>query len=212
VANLTLYGPGFSTYVRTARMTLAEKQVPYDLEEVNFLQGMPKEHLARHPFGKVPSIDDNGFELYETFAICRYVDEKFDGPALQPESVAERAKMTQVINILDNYTYNAFITRTVIQRIVVPMLGGNSDESIIEGAKADADKSLEVLDAIIGDKEFVVGNQLTLADLHFVPIYTYFQLTPEAKPLLETRHNIERWYKGIKDRACVRDLCPPELK
>ena len=209
---LTIYGPAFSTYVRTVRLTLAEKNIPYELEEVNFLQGMPEEHLARHPFGKVPAINDNGLELYETFAICRYIDEKYDGPALQPGDVALRAKMTQIINILDNYTYNALITRTVIPRVVVPMLGGTTDESVITGAKAEVEKALQVLDAIIGDKEYMVGSELSLADLHFVPIYTYFQLTPDAVPLMEERHNIKRWFNSIKERASVKALCPPELK
>ena len=53
-----LYGPAYSTYVRSARMAMEEKGVDYDLVEVDFLQGpMPAEQIERHPFGKVlPSI------------------------------------------------------------------------------------------------------------------------------------------------------------
>lgn len=208
----TIYGPTFSTYVRTVQLTLAEKKLDFTVEDVNFLQGMPPEHFTRHPFGKVPAIDDNGVKLYETFAICRYIDEKYPEPALQPKAVEDRAKMTQVINILDSYTYNALITRTVIPRVVVPMLGGTTDEGVIEGAKADVEKSLSVLDEIIGAKNFIVGDRLSLADLHFVPIYTYYQLTPDANSQMETRHNIKRWFNAIKELDSVKKYCPPELK
>ncbi len=212
MANLTVYGPGFSTQVRTVRLTLAEKEIPYDLVEFNFLEGMPAEHLARQPFGKVPSIDDEGFELYETAAICRYLDEKIEGQKLQPSLVQERAQMTQIINILDNYAYDALITRTVIPRVVVPMMGGESDESVITGAKDDAEKSLTVLDNVIGEKKFLIGDNITLADLHLVPIYTYYQLTPDSIELLETKNNLRRWFDTIKERPSVAELCPPELK
>ena len=77
-----IYGPAYSTYARTVRLALEEKGVDYDLVEVDLLAGATKapEHLARHPFGKVPAFEHDGFELYETDAIMRYVDAAFPGP------------------------------------------------------------------------------------------------------------------------------------
>ncbi|HSR73041.1 MAG TPA: glutathione S-transferase N-terminal domain-containing protein, partial [Kiloniellales bacterium] len=71
-----VYGPGFSTYTRSARLALEEKAVAYHLEEINILEGAGQtpEHLARQPFGKVPAFEHDGFRLYETAAIMRYVD------------------------------------------------------------------------------------------------------------------------------------------
>ena len=124
----TLYGPAFSTYVRSARLALEEKGVDYDLVEIDFLQGpMPAEQIERHPFARVPAFEHDGFQLYETTAICRYVDEAFDGPSLQPGNVQERARMNQIISILDNYTYPCTVGQLVIQRLVMPMLGNDPD-------------------------------------------------------------------------------------
>ena len=109
------HGPGFSTYVRTARLALEEKGVDYDLEEFNFIaDGMPAEHLARNPFGKVPAFSHGDTVLYETVAIARYVDEAFDGPALQPGDAEGRARMVQASAIVDNYAYPSAITGVVI--------------------------------------------------------------------------------------------------
>jgi hypothetical protein len=69
----TLYGPAFSTYVRSVRLALEEKGVDYNLVEIDFLQGlMPTEQIERHPFVRVPAFEHDGFKLYETTAICRY--------------------------------------------------------------------------------------------------------------------------------------------
>jgi glutathione S-transferase len=58
-----LYGPAYSTYTRTARLALEEKGVAYDLREVDTLagEGQRAEHLARHPWGKVPILEHDGF-------------------------------------------------------------------------------------------------------------------------------------------------------
>ena len=84
MADPILYGPAFSTYARSVRLALEEKGVPYVLEEIDIFSGAnaTPEYLARQPFGKVPALEHDGFRLYETGAILRYVDEAFDGPSL----------------------------------------------------------------------------------------------------------------------------------
>lgn len=62
-----IYGPALSTYVRTVRLVLEEKAAEYQLIEIDILKGDHKspEHLARHPFGRVPAFEHDGFTLYE---------------------------------------------------------------------------------------------------------------------------------------------------
>ena len=68
--------------MRTVRMLLAEKGAQYDQVPVHVLKGEPRqpEHLARHPFGKVPVVDHDGFRILETSAIAPYLDEVLPGP------------------------------------------------------------------------------------------------------------------------------------
>ncbi|MBV8578447.1 MAG: glutathione S-transferase N-terminal domain-containing protein, partial [Acetobacteraceae bacterium] len=65
MGGIVLYGFDGSTYVRTVRMLLAEKGAQYEQVPVHVLQGEPRlpEHLARHPFGKVPVVDHDGFRI-----------------------------------------------------------------------------------------------------------------------------------------------------
>ena len=205
----TLYGPAFSTYVRSARLALEEKGVDYDLVEIDFLQGpMPAEQIERHPFARVPAFEHDGFQLYETTAICRYVDEAFDGPSLQPGNVQERARMNQIISILDNYTYPCTVGQLVIQRLVMPMLGNDPDEAAIAAALPEIDTCMTTIAALRGNNTFLAGNQLSLADLHFAPIYDYFKNTPESGPILDKTPGLGDWWNEMSGRASLQKTPP----
>ncbi len=209
MAKPILYGPGYSTYASAARLTLEEKGVDYDLVDVDFISGgMPKEHLARHPFGKVPAFEHDGLTIYETPAIERYVDEAFDGPALQPSDAAARARMTQIISIIDSYTYKPTVGSLVIQRLVQPLLGGTADESVIKAAIPEVDKSMGELDRLLGDREYLAGDSLSLADLHLAPIFTYFADTPESKGILKNKPGLAAWWDRIKNRKSMEKARP----
>ena len=104
--SLVLHGYRYSVYLRIARLALAEKDVAYDRVEVNpFAPDVPADYLALHPFGRVPALVHDGFALYETAAITRYIDRAFAGPALQPGTAQELARMDQIIAVVDAYGY-----------------------------------------------------------------------------------------------------------
>ncbi len=170
--------------------------------------GRPSAQLARHPFGKVPALTHDGFVLYEVTAIGRYVDEAFDGPALQPSDPQGRARVTQVCGILDNYTYGPAVSSVVIQRLVVPMMGGAPDEAVVEAAVPEAQKAMGVLDEILGQRNYLVGDAVSLADLHLVPIYDYFRQPPEGEGVLAATPALRRWWDGISDRDSVTKTTP----
>ena len=208
MADPILYGPGYSAYTRSARLALEEKGVSYKHVEVDFLQGMPEEQRARHPFSKVPAFDHDGFQLYETCAIERYVDEAFAGPSLQPEDPRQRARMTQIISILDSYTYGPTVGQLVIQRLVTPMLGGTPDEAAIEAALPEVRNCMSTLERLLGDEEFLTGEKLSLADLHLAPIFSYFTATPESGPILEDKPGLHGWWERMKARESVTKTEP----
>ncbi len=82
----TVYGFEESTYVRTVRMVLAEKGAEHDLVPVNIMEGegAQPEHLARHPFGKIPVLDHGDLRLFETGTITRYLNDTLPGIHLWP--------------------------------------------------------------------------------------------------------------------------------
>ena len=106
-----LFGAAYSVYVRIARLALAEKGVAYRLVEIDIFAegGPPAEYAARQPFGRIPAFEHDGFRLYESGAITRYVDEAFAGPPLQPQDPRGRARVNQILSILDSYAYRTLV-------------------------------------------------------------------------------------------------------
>jgi glutathione S-transferase len=201
-----VYGPAYSTYVRTARLALEEKSAAYTLEEVDMFGGAHKAppHLARHPFGKVPGFVHDGFALYETAAVARYIDEAFPGPKLQPADVRRRARMNQIFAVIDSYGYPALISNIVMQRIVAPLMGGAADEKVIAEAMPQVETSVAALEALAdAGGPFLCGPDLSLADLHLAPIMSYFSQTPEGQKALAGAPRLARWWAQMSKRPSV---------
>ena len=206
---IVVYGPAFSTYVRTTRLALEEKGVAYELRHVDFASGEIKQpaHLARHPFGYVPAFEHDGFALYETSAITRYVDRAFSGPALQPNDVKQRARMDQIIAIIDSYAYPSIVSKLVVERLVAPMMGRSANETAIAEAMPRIKLSLAELDRLAAGA-FLAGAELSLADLHLAPVFFYLTQTPEAPSLLEPHGKLRRWWSAMEKRASITKTPP----
>ena len=200
-----LYGLTISVYTRIVRLVLEEKGVPYTLREVNPFadKGVPPWYPALQPFGRIPALAHGPFQLYETAAIGRYIDEAFPGPALQPADAQGRARMQQTISVMDAYGYRPLIWPVVVERISVPHHGGTPDEAAISAALPDAARCLDVLDTMLGEQRYLAGPMLSLADLHAAPMLIYFALTPEGKQLLAERPRLARWLDTIKTRPSI---------
>ena len=208
MAQPTLYGPAFSTFVRSVRIALIEKGVDYRHEDFNFMEGWPAGYEKRHPFKKVPAFEHDGVSLFETAAITRYVDEAFDGPALQPATPALRARMTQVQCIVDSYVYGPVIGSIVIQRAVVPLTGGTTDEDVVRGAVPAARLGLGVLDGFLAENDYLAGGEFSLADAHLAPVMGYFTQMPEAEAMMGELGRLADWWSRVASRASVEQTTP----
>lgn len=210
MAQCTVYGPAYSTYTRSVLLTLEEKGVPYTLEHVDLFDGSNKgaAHLARQPFGKVPAFEHGDIALYEAVPIMFYIDGAFGGPSLQPADVVERARMLQVISIINGYAYSAWITNILFPRVVTPMLGGACDEEQIKSALPLAQCSVKALNDIVDGHKFCAGDTLSLADLHLAPVYDYLSRTPDGEALLQDAPNLTRWWAHMRERPSVVKTSP----
>lgn len=201
-----VYGPAFSSYVRTVRMTLAEKGVEYTLEAVD--RDTDEYRAARNPFGKVPAFEHDGVRLYETAAITRYVDEAFDGPSLQPGGALEHARQQQAIGLADAYLYPAAVRGILIPRILVPMRGGQTDEAAVAGAVPGTATALTALDAILGDSDYLSGDDLSLADLHVLPMLEGLTIVPERDAVFAGAPRLGGWVRRMASRPSAIETRP----
>ena len=194
----TLYGADYSVYVRIARMALEEKGVGYDLVPVDIFAegGPPAWYLERHPFGRIPAFEHGDFRLFETGAITRYVDEAFDGPPLQPTDARARAVMNQIIGLIDSYAYRAMVWDVAVERLE----GNPPDEERIAGGLRVAETVLKVLTALKAPGDWLLGDRISLADLHAAPVIGYFTKAEEGRTLLGSFPQIHEWWAKVSVR------------
>jgi glutathione S-transferase len=205
-----VHGPAFSTYVRSVRLALHEKGVPHELVELDFLGGAHKQapHISRQPFGKVPAFEHDGNRFYEASAILRYIDEVFPGPALMPDTPAARAKANQVMSIVDSYGYTPCVHGLFIPRVLAPSLGGQTDLAKVEAAKEPATLFVSEIERLLGSGQFFGGANVSLADLHALPVLTYLAATPEGKAILEGAPNLRAWLSRMQKRPSTQAMMP----
>jgi len=208
--SLVLYGYRYSVYLRIVRMVLAEKGVAYRQVEVNpFAKDMPKEYLDLHPFGRVPTLADGNFVLYETEAITRYIDEAFAGPALQPAEPRQRARMAQIISILDSYGYVPMVRKVFSHRVFGPCIGRTADEAQIGAGIESSLRVLNALESILALNGPVAGGTVwSLADFHLAPMMAYFTAAPEGKNAVARHVKLSAWWEVMRRRNSLRETDP----
>lgn len=194
-----LFGADYSVYVRIARMTLLEKGVEHEVTPVDVFaaEGIPDWYRERHPFGRIPAFEHDGFRLFETAAIARYIDEAFPGPALQPADARGRATMGQIVGMLDSYAYRPMVWDVTVERFEAKI----PDEARIADGLDKAQTALQALSGIKTPGAFLCGATLSLADLHAAPILAYFAKAREGAAMLQSFPAIADWLAAMETRA-----------
>ncbi|KAJ7486983.1 glutathione S-transferase [Mycena latifolia] len=186
-------------------MTLVEKQIPFEMVPVDFAARGHKapEYLALHPFGQVPLIDDDGFILYESRAICRYLAEKHadQGTPLLPTEIKAKAQFEQAASI-EYSNFQPYAWTIYIEGLSKARKGLQKDEAAFDDAVAQLAAKLDVYERILGTQKFLAGDEFTLADLFHVSFGCL--LAPAGCDLLTTKGpNVARWWNDITSRASL---------
>jgi len=208
MARPIVYGPAGSTYVWSARLALAEKGVAHDLVDVAFGEHRQEPHLKRHPFAKVPAFEHDGFQLYETQAILRYIDEGFPVAPLQPTDLHQFARMNQIIGIVDAYAWPSIAAGIIFNRLIAPRLGLPVDEAAVEKALPRARLCLSEIARLQGEQPFLAGERISLADLMVIPLLSYFSRVPEGEAPMAEHPALRVWLRRMEERQSFQVTKP----
>ena len=128
----------------------------------------------------------------------------FLGMPLQPKEPAPRARMNQIISVLDSYAYRPMVWDVYVQRIVIPGSGGRADEGLVASALPTIQAVLQQIEGWQGDSDFLAGNAITLADLYLYPMLRYFIETGEGEAMLASHPRLQQWLAQMQTRASAR--------
>ncbi|MBS0298286.1 MAG: glutathione S-transferase family protein [Proteobacteria bacterium] len=194
-----LWGAAGSPYFRSVLMALEEKAQPYRVRLVGIGETKGAEHLARHPFGRLPVCDHGDFRLYETQAILRYVDQVCLGAALHPDGARAQARMDQLMGIVDWYVFPQVSVPISAERIFAQRFWNRpTDEARVAAAVPQARVCINEIARLMGAAPYLTGDKVSLADLMLAPHLAYFAATPEGAMLGEA--GLGGWLERMRAR------------
>lgn len=203
---LRLYGADYSCYTRIARLALAEAGLAPAVETVDIFAepGGPAWYRAIHPFGRIPALVHGDLALIETSAITRYVASLAPEAGLVPAEGGRRARMDELIAVLDAYGYRALVWDLYVEVVAKPERGGTTDPERVADGLARAAPCLARLAWRLGDGPCLAGETPSLADLHAYPMLAYARFAPPARDLIAAHPALEAWMDRMEGRASVQ--------
>ncbi len=195
---LTLVSHPLCPFVQRAAIALLEKQVPFERIDID-LQNKPEWFLTISPSGKVPVLriqEDDGTSqvLFESVAICEYLEETQPGPSLYPANPLARAK---------HRAWVEFGTATLGE--AWGYLNAK-DEAAAAARAASLKEKLGTLEKALGAGPYFDGESFGMVDLVFAPVFRYFDVIEGDTG---TSHfgefpKVNAWCKQLGARASVK--------
>lgn len=192
---MKLYGHPYSNAARRVQMLCEECGIPYTYQTVDLSKAeqYTPEYLALNPNGKVPVIDDDGYVVWESQAIMRYLADKHKAHSWYPSEPRARIQVEQWLDW--NQTRLGVESGKIMFH--THFAGDKSKPEVIEDGKRWLTKILPVMDGVLAKKKYLCGDQPTLADLAAATNIAYLEM---CKYDLGAYPAITKWYGGMKAR------------
>jgi glutathione S-transferase len=212
MSDITVYGIPGSPFLRSVEVTLREKAADYHVHAMSPGDMKTPRHLEMHPFGRIPIFEHGDFRIYETQAIIRYLDEIFPNPPLTPGNPQARARMNQVIGIIEWYFFPKAAAPIAFNRIIGPrLLGLPADEAAIADAMPMARTCFAEIDRLLGDQAYFTGNSVSLADIMLAAQLDLFADCAEGRELIQGTEGLPSWLERMLARPSFTATQPPQV-
>lgn len=206
MSNFVVHSIPGSPFGRAVLAGLIEKNAAFRFVSIDPRSMKSEPHLSLHPFGRVPVLEHEGFRLYETQAILRYLDRVLPTPVLTPADPKAAARMDQIMGICDWYLFQGCNNIIGFQRIVRPRLMGlPADEAVIAEAMPRAHAVMAELSRLLGGNSYLAGAQVSLADMLVTPQMDFLAQTPEWGSLTAERANLPAWLARMNARKSLQE-------
>ena len=191
-----------STYSRRVAMALREKQIAYEPIVVDMVARKHRQqpYLSLNPYGRVPTLEEDGFVLYESTAILNYLEATRPQPPLVPADLRQRALVDMHMKLCDlQFTRHA--GTIIFPKRFLPKERWNS--AAMAEAKAEIDKHLAIVAQQLAGKSFLVAQQFTLAEICYAPFLEFLPLMEITPPAA-----VAAWSEKVLSRPSARETRP----
>ncbi|GJD02929.1 glutathione S-transferase [Colletotrichum higginsianum] len=211
----TLYGARGSTNTDRVRLTLAEGGfTDYELILINLYKAIAYaaahhqsgENLKRHPWGKVPVVTfPDGFTLYESRAIGKYLAKKYSFPLLPSDSDAEAAALFDQAQSVETLYFADPAGRIGYEKFVKKFIGLPADEAVVSAALRSVEAFFDVAERALQHSDYMAGKDFTLVDINYIPLVQRLVACGYGDVILG-RKAVQAWWDRVVNRPAIQQL------
>ena len=191
---LTIWGRHTSSNVQKLLLGCTEMGVPYERHDMAGKFGFTDEYLAMNANRVVPTIDDDGFVLWESNACLRYLAEKHDSGGLWPSDQQTRANADRWMDWATTTLW--MVLRPAFHQLIRTPPDQQNREAVAEAARLTSEYG-NILDDWLAGRDFVCGETFTMGDIPLgIAVYRWYALDIERAD----RPHIRAWYERLCER------------
>lgn len=205
---MKLYGFPLSPFVRKVLLAASWLGIELEMQNLDLFAGEAKtpEFLRLNPQGKVPTLVDGDFSLWESNAIVQYLAERAPNSALLPADARGRADVLRW-QFWESTTWAPACMAYVYEHLLKPKLGqGETDPDKLQRADEKFHPAAKLLDEHLAGQNWLVGDAVSLADLSVAPMLMYAE---KAQYPLAGYAHLAAWFEKIQQLPAWQATEPP---
>ena len=198
---LKLWGRTNSLNVQKVLFCLGELGLPFERVDAGMQFGVVKspEYMAKNPNSVVPTLEDDGFVLWESNAIVRYLAATHGAGTLWPTDPRARAQADRWMD-WQQTSHNPALTRVFWNLIRQP---GSVPEAEFADVSAKVERAMDILEEALARSTWLGGEAFTMAECALAPgVHRYLHLPMERK----SRPHLARWYEAVLQRPVAQQI------
>lgn len=164
------------------------------------------ENLKRHPWGKIPVVTfPDGFTLYESRAISKYLAKKYSFPLLPPDSDVEAFALFDQAQSEEILYFSDPAGKIAFEKFAKKFMGLPADEAVVAAALKSVEAFFDVADRSLQTKEYMAGNEFTLVDIYYIPLINRLFASGFGDVVL-SRKAVSAWWDRVINRPAIAKL------
>jgi glutathione S-transferase len=208
----TLLGGNVSPFVRKVRVFCAEKGIDYDLEPINPFAA-PEGFRELSPLGKIPVLRDGDHHIPDSSVICAYLEKKHPDAPLYPAAPLDFARALWLEEYMDGAVVPAAGPKVFLPLVLAPLMQGKEPDETepLRFAKEELPVFYDYLEKQLGDDDFFVGGQLSIADIAVASPFVNLRhagVAPDRKAFPKLRAFLDRMHGRPSFKACIEEESP----
>jgi glutathione S-transferase len=162
--------------------------------------------MKRHPWGKIPSVTfPDGFTLYESRAICKYLARKYSFPLLPPDSDVEAVALFDQAQSVETLYFSEPAGKIGFEKFAKKIMGLPADEAVVAAALKGVEAYFDVAEGLLQHNDYMAGKDFSLADIYYIPLTQRLFACGYGDVVL-SRKAVGAWWGRCMNRLAIKEL------